>query len=99
MTISMYRSNPKFDELDFLLTMRARLKNPSVHFDLKDLPPDANTIDFENDHAYDVHFIYSQNGKTKAELFTKEFIQNQTAKPPYMEMMKGVKTNNQTHGR
>lgn len=60
---------------------------------LKDLPPDANTVDFENDRAYDVHFIYSQNGKTKAELFTKEFVQNQNAKPPYMEMMKGVKTN------
>ncbi len=36
--ISMYASNPKFEELNFLLTMRARLMNPKVYFDLKDIP-------------------------------------------------------------
>ena len=58
MTISMYRSNPKFDELDFLLTMRARLKNPSVHFDLKDLPPELLDRDIDDlELAIEMFFI------------------------------------------
>jgi len=58
--------------------------------DMSKLPPDANR-DWENDRATDVTFIYSQKGKTKAQLKTKEFIKNDNAKPPYMDMLKHVK--------
>ncbi len=33
-----YPSHPKFAEVNFLHTMYARLKNKTVHFDLKDVP-------------------------------------------------------------
>jgi hypothetical protein len=56
--LSMYKSNPKFDELDFLLTMRARLMNPAVHFDLKDLPPEKLAKDIDDlDFALEMFFI------------------------------------------
>lgn len=60
--------------------------------DLKTLPSDTKT-DYESDRAYDVQFIYSQQGKTKAQLFTKEFLKNDNAKPPYMDMLKSVRVN------
>lgn len=56
--ISMYASNPKFAELDFLLTMRAALKNPAVHFELKDLPPEMLDKDIDDlDFAIEMFFI------------------------------------------
>ena len=33
-------SHPKFDLFNVLLTTRAALKNPKVHADLKDIPPE-----------------------------------------------------------
>ncbi len=60
--------------------------------DLNKLPDEVRT-DFENDRAYQVEFIYSENGSTKAQLFTKEFIKNDNAKPPYMDMLKGLRVN------
>lgn len=60
--------------------------------DLSQLPSDSK-VDYESDRAYDVEFIYSQNGITKAQLFTKEFLKNDNAKPPYMDMLKGLKVN------
>ncbi len=59
--------------------------------DLKQLPPDANTKDFENDRAVDVTFIRSEKGVTKAELHTTEFVKNDNANPPYVDMLKGLK--------
>jgi len=59
--------------------------------DLSKLPPDISNRDWENDRATDVTFIYSQKGKTKAKLHTREFIKNDNARPPYMDMLKGVK--------
>jgi hypothetical protein len=56
--ISMYASNPRFTELDFLLTMRARLKNPAVHFDLKDLPSEILNKDIDDlEFALEMFFI------------------------------------------
>lgn len=58
MTISLYASNPKFKEFDFLLTMRAALKNPAVHFDLKDLPPELLDKDIDDlELAIEMFFI------------------------------------------
>lgn len=56
--ISMYRSNPAFQELDFLVTMYARLKNAAVHFDLKDLPPEMLDKDIDDlEFALEMFFI------------------------------------------
>jgi LPS export ABC transporter protein LptC len=45
----------------------------------------------QEDRAQDVVFIYSENGKVKSRLFSKEFIRNELAKPPYIDMNKGLK--------
>ncbi len=56
--ISMYKSHPKFDELYFLLTRRAALKNPAVHFDLKDLPQELLDKDIDDlELALEMFFI------------------------------------------
>lgn len=59
--------------------------------DIKKLPPDTRPKDFENDRAIDVTFIRSEKGKTKAELHTTEFVKNDNANPPYVDMLKGLK--------
>ncbi|WP_222166537.1 LPS export ABC transporter periplasmic protein LptC [Edaphocola aurantiacus] len=43
------------------------------------------------DRADSVTVILSKEGHTKARLRTKEFIQNEEAKPPYLDMNKGLK--------
>lgn len=64
----------------------------SCENDLSKLP--SNTPkDLESDRATDVTFIYSEQGKTMAELHTREFIGNESAKPPYIDFLKGVKMN------
>lgn len=60
--------------------------------DLSKLPENIKT-DFENERAFDVEFIYSENGQTKSQLFTQEFVRNDHAKPPYMDMLKGLHVN------
>lgn len=42
----------------------------------------------QEDKAFDVTILYSENGKTKARLFTREFVRNEVAKPPYVDMKK-----------
>lgn len=64
---------------------------PSCENDLSKLPGNNSLKDLENDRASDVVFVYSEEGKVKARLFTKEFIGNESAKPPYIDFMKGVK--------
>jgi len=59
--------------------------------DLSKLPPDASLKDLDNDRATDVTFIKSENGKVKAKLHTQQFIQNESAKPPYIDMLNGLK--------
>ncbi|WP_158605946.1 LPS export ABC transporter periplasmic protein LptC [Taibaiella sp. KBW10] len=43
------------------------------------------------DRADSVTVIISKDGHTKARLRTKEFVQNEEAKPPYLDMNKGLK--------
>lgn len=43
------------------------------------------------DRADSVTVILSKEGHTKARLRTKEFIQNEEAKPPYLDMNKGLR--------
>jgi len=59
--------------------------------DLSKLPPENTIQDLDNDRATDVTFIKSENGKVKAKLHTKDYVQNQNAKPPYIDMLNGLK--------
>lgn len=63
----------------------------SCENDLSKLPGNNSLKDLENDRASDVTFIYSEQGKTKAKLYTKEFIGSENSKPPYIDFLKGVK--------
>lgn len=56
--------------------------------DIQSLLGKSNT---QEDKAYDVTIIYSELGKVKARIYTKEFIKNDVAKPAFMDMKKGIK--------
>ncbi len=43
------------------------------------------------DKADDVSIIYSEKGRTKIRMFTKEFVRNEVAKPAYTDMRNGLK--------
>lgn len=45
----------------------------------------------QEDHAEDVTGIYSQDGKVKMRIFAHDFIRNQSAKRPYIDMNNGLK--------
>ena len=59
--------------------------------DLSKLPGNNNLKDLDADRAAEVTFIYSEKGVTKAKLYTKEFVGNENAKPPYIDFNKGVR--------
>ncbi|KAA5534739.1 LPS export ABC transporter periplasmic protein LptC [Taibaiella lutea] len=63
----------------------------SCENDLSKLPGNSDLKDLDADRASEVTFIYSENGKTKAKLYTKEFVGNENAKPPYIDFKKGVR--------
>jgi len=46
---------------------------------------------YQVDRAQDVTLIYSEKGKIKARVFAKEYLANESAKPPYMDMKQGIK--------
>jgi LPS export ABC transporter protein LptC len=43
------------------------------------------------DVAHDVTLLVSENGHMKTRLFAKEFVRNDVAKPPYIDMRKSVR--------
>jgi LPS export ABC transporter protein LptC len=45
----------------------------------------------QEDRATDVTAIYSKEGKIKARLFAHQYIRNESAKPPFIDMYKGLK--------
>lgn len=47
--------------------------------------------EMQQDKAYGVTIIYSENAHVKARLFATEFIHNEVAKPPYYDAKKGLK--------
>lgn len=65
----------------------------SCQNDLSKLPGNNSPVELENDRADDVTFIYSEKGKTIAELHTKEFVGHENAKPPFIDFLGGVKMN------
>jgi LPS export ABC transporter protein LptC len=66
----------------------------SVCLSCKNKPEEINALvgksNMQEDKAYEVTFIYSEGAKVKARIFAKEFIRNQVAKPPFIDM-KGLK--------
>ena len=58
-------------------------------------PRDINALTgphaLQEDRAYNVTILYSENGNTKARIFAKEFIRNDFAKPPFTDMRNGLK--------
>jgi LPS export ABC transporter protein LptC len=56
--------------------------------DPKDIDALVNKTAAQEDKAFDVTILYSENGKLKARLFTKEFVRNEVAKPPFVDMKK-----------
>jgi LPS export ABC transporter protein LptC len=45
----------------------------------------------QEDRAEDVTIIYSEQGKSRIRMFATEFIRNEIAKPPFVDMRKGLK--------
>lgn len=45
----------------------------------------------QEDRAEDVTIIYSEHGKSRIRMFATEFIRNEIAKPPFVDMRKGLK--------
>lgn len=45
----------------------------------------------QEDKAEDVTIIYSEQGKSRIRMFATEFIRNEIAKPPFVDMRKGLK--------
>ena len=64
-------------------------------FSCKNDPKEINALvtkgTAQEDKAYDVTILQSENGSVKVRLFAKEFIRNDVAKPPYIDMKKGLK--------
>lgn len=56
--------------------------------DIKEL---LSKTSMQEDKAYGVTILYSENAKVKARLFATEFIHNEGAKPPYYDAKKGLK--------
>lgn len=46
---------------------------------------------YQVDRAEDVTLIYSEQGRVRARIYAKEYIANESARPPYMDMNKGIK--------
>jgi len=63
----------------------------SCHNDQKDIDMLTGKNSLQVDRGTDVTIIYSENGKVRGRLFAKEYIHNTQAKPPYMDMSKGLK--------
>jgi LPS export ABC transporter protein LptC len=59
--------------------------------DSKEISDLVSKNSLQEDRAEDVTIIFSQQGKVKARIFAHEFIRNETAKPPYTDMRKGLK--------
>lgn len=67
------------------------LSTVSCSNDPKDINALVNKSAAQEDKAYDVTIIISEHGKAKARIFSKEFIRYEHAKPPYLDMKKGIK--------
>lgn len=69
-----------------LLVLFAACKN-----DPKDINALVGKGIAQEDKAFDVTILQSENGSLKVRLFAKEFVRNDQAKPPYVDMKKWLK--------
>jgi LPS export ABC transporter protein LptC len=69
----------------FLLVLAACRNDP------KEIDKLVGKGSMQEDKAYDVTILYSESGHTKARLYSKEFVRNEVAKPPFVDMKKGLK--------
>lgn len=51
----------------------------------------VNKQSMQEDRADEVTIIYSERGKSKIRMYATEFIRNEVAKPPFVDMRKGLK--------
>lgn len=58
---------------------------------MKDIEALVSKTTMQEDKAYDVTIMYSEDGRTTARIFSKEFIRNDVAKPPFIDMKNGMK--------
>lgn len=59
--------------------------------DLKKIPNLDELKALQNDHAEKVKFIFSKEGQIKATLESDTFVQNNQARPPYVDMKKNLR--------
>ncbi len=78
-------------ELLLVLCFITTLVTTSCKNELNEIPSDLSLQNLQDDRATDVTIIFSENGKTKARLKGKEFIKNEKAKPPYIDLNHGLK--------
>jgi len=72
----------------FLLTVLSAVgckNNP------KEIDALVNKHTIQEDKADQVTIIYSERGKSKIRMYATEFIRNEVAKPPFVDMRKGLK--------
>ena len=75
-----------FPGLLFLLLSLVGCKN-----DPKEISALTSKGLYQLDKAQDITLIYSEKGKVKARIFATEYVSNDFAKPPYMDMKKGIR--------
>lgn len=63
----------------------------SCHNNTKEIKDLVDKATMQEDKAYGVTILYSENGKVKVRLYANEFVRNELAKPPYVDMKKGLK--------
>ncbi|MBW7914090.1 MAG: LPS export ABC transporter periplasmic protein LptC [Taibaiella sp.] len=61
----------------------------------KNDPKEINALvgkqSLQEDKAEEVTIIYSEHGNSRIRMFATEFVRNEIAKPPYVDMRKGLK--------
>lgn len=82
----IYKTRNLFPGVLLAMLLLAACKN-----DPKEINALVSKSTIQEDKAYDVTIYYSENGRTRARLSTKEFVRNEVAKPPFVDMKQGVK--------
>lgn len=59
--------------------------------DPKEIDKLVNKRSMQEDKADDVVIIYSEEGNSKIRMYATEFVRNEIAKPPFVDMRKGLK--------
>jgi LPS export ABC transporter protein LptC len=85
-TLQAYKTRSIIPGVLFMLVLLVACKN-----DPKEINALVGTGSAQEDKAYDVTILQSEDGKLKVRLSAKEFVRNDKAKPPYIDMRKWLK--------